>query len=117
MVRGSAVSAIHVDRAHEFRMRIIFGTLLYRYFWVIGPHIWRELRENTFVPLHKSEKEYNDEVRAKISSYRMSHAQIPQEPLLHFMGRMFAREDGTVSPIDVFWSACLVLRCDTSREG
>lgn len=60
---SSDVSAIHVDRSLDSRMRIIFGTLLYRYFWVIGPHIWRELRENTFVPLHKSEKERDDEVR------------------------------------------------------
>ncbi|EKM52473.1 uncharacterized protein PHACADRAFT_211727 [Phanerochaete carnosa HHB-10118-sp] len=72
--------------------RIIFGTLLYRYFFVLGPHIWRELRHNTFVPLSRSEKEHDSD-----------------EPLLHFMGRMFAREDGTVSVADTLWSACLVL--------
>lgn len=44
------------------RTRIIFGTLLYRYFFVLGPHIWRELRHNTFVPLSKSEKESDSNV-------------------------------------------------------
>ena len=46
------------------RMRIIFGTMVYRYFGVIGPHIWHELRDNTFIPLQKSEKEHDEGVRA-----------------------------------------------------
>lgn len=62
----SGAPGIHTDQSPlSYRMRIIFGTLVYRYFWVLGPHIWRELRDNTFVPLHKSEKEYNEEVRLK----------------------------------------------------
>lgn len=39
---------------------MIFGTLIWRYFLVLGPHIWRELRDNSFTPLDKSEKDESD---------------------------------------------------------
>lgn len=73
-------------------LRLLFGTLIYRYFFVLGPYVWRELRNNKFEPLARSEKEHD-----------------ANESVLRYLGRMFAREDGTVSAVDTFWCMCLML--------
>ncbi|KAH7884901.1 cytochrome P450 [Phlebopus sp. FC_14] len=76
-------------------IRLVCGVILFKYYRVIVPIIWREVRARRYRPLDSSMPEETDGNK--------------EEPLIHYIARMYADPQGRVSFIGVIWLSILIL--------
>ena len=87
----------------------MWEVIIFKYFWVIGPFIWKEIRGRKYRPLHDEldeEERHDVNVPTTAVRYDLTHS---QEPLVHYIARMYTNDQGRVSILSTLWVSTLVL--------
>ena len=91
----------------------MWEVIIFKYFWVILPIIWKETHSRKYRPLHtctsdelEEEERHDVNVPTTAIGYDLTHS---QEPLVHYIARMYTDDQGHVSILSTLWVSTLVL--------
>ncbi|KAI5996563.1 cytochrome P450 [Pisolithus orientalis] len=84
--------------------RLVVKVIIFQYCHVIVPIIWREICGHKYRPLNSRVSEYIDEEERH------------DEPLVHYVARMYTDSQGHVSILSAMWVSTLVLAISKPRR-